>query len=56
MLDCVKSKNSYMLLIKIVNFKLCLINFVYIFLRHSEFIYAFVTNKLREQCCVAMCP
>ena len=33
-LDCVKSKNSYILLIDVINFKLCLINCIYIFLRY----------------------
>ena len=27
-LDCVESKNGYILLINVINFKLCLINFV----------------------------
>ena len=35
-LDCVESKNSYILLINVINFKLRLINYVYIFLRHPE--------------------
>ena len=30
-LDCLESKNSYILLINAVSFKLCLINFVYFF-------------------------
>ena len=33
-LDCVESKNGYILLIYVINFKLRLINFVYIFFRH----------------------
>ena len=32
-LDCVKSKNSYILIIKVIKFKLRFINFVYFFLR-----------------------
>ena len=31
-LDCVKFKNSYILLIDDINFKLCLINFEYFFI------------------------
>ena len=34
-LDCVESKNSCILLIDIISFKLRLTKFVYIFLRHS---------------------
>ena len=30
-LDCVKSKNSYILLMDVINFKLRLINFLYLF-------------------------
>ena len=30
-LDCVEFKNSYILGITVINFKLCLINFVYMF-------------------------
>ena len=30
-LDCLESKYSYILLINAINFKLCLINFVYFF-------------------------
>ena len=33
-LDCVKFENCYILLIHVIDFKLCLINFVYFFLRH----------------------
>ena len=33
-LDCLESKNSHILWINVINFKLRLINFIYIFLRH----------------------
>ena len=36
-LDCIKTKNSYILLIDDINFKLCLIDFVYLFRHPVDF-------------------
>ena len=44
-LDCVESKNSYILLIDAISFKLRLINLVYIFSKHPVF--CSLTNKNR---------
>ena len=46
-LDCVESKNGYILLISVINFKSRFINFVYIFLRYPvvDFIIYLLTCK-----------
>ena len=48
MLDCVESKNSYILLIDYINFKLLVINFVYSFLRHPVDLFTMLSHYSNE--------
>ena len=47
-LDCVKSTNTYILLIGVINFKFRLINFVYIFFETPLVVYYSVTLSVYE--------
>ena len=49
---CVESKNGYILLINIINFKLRLINFVYIFVRHPVAKLFMLPSALWEMICL----